>query len=105
MEVPAHTAGHIAYYLPSEEIVFVGDTLFAMGCGRLFEGEAAQMHANLPRLERLPEEAKVYCAHEYTLPTGRFELPVAPHTEAPRPRIVGVVAMRAAGKAHVPNPL
>src|SRR3546814_7748821 len=46
MEVPAHTAGHIAYYLPSEEIVFVGDTLFAMGCGRLFDGEAAQMHAN-----------------------------------------------------------
>ncbi|HEY9552118.1 hydroxyacylglutathione hydrolase [Allosphingosinicella sp.] len=103
MEVPAHTAGHIAYYLPSEEIVFVGDTLFAMGCGRLFEGEAAQMHANLQRLARLPEEAKVYCAHEYTLANGRFALTVEPDNEALRQRMAGVEAMRAAGEATVPT--
>jgi hydroxyacylglutathione hydrolase len=67
MEVPAHTVGHIAYYLPSEQLAFVGDTLFAMGCGRLFEGNAGQMHRNLQRLAELPPETRIYCAHEYTL--------------------------------------
>jgi hydroxyacylglutathione hydrolase len=56
MEVPAHTAGHIAFHLPSENLVFVGDTLFAMGCGRLFEGDAEQMHVNLQRFSALPGE-------------------------------------------------
>ena len=64
IEVPAHTAGHIAYHLPTEAAVFVGDTLFAMGCGRLFEGSAEQMYANLKRLETLPPQTEVYCAHE-----------------------------------------
>ena len=59
LEVPAHTAGHIAYHLPSEQAVFVGDTLFAMGCGRLFEGNATQMHANRQRLATLPPETQV----------------------------------------------
>src|SRR3712207_2855136 len=62
MEVPAHTAGHIAYHLPEEAVVFVGDTLFAMGCGRLFEGTAEQMHSNLQRLAQLPPVTAVYCA-------------------------------------------
>src|SRR3546814_4882770 len=74
-----------------------------MGCGRLFEGEAAQMHANLQRLARLPEEAKVYCAHEYTLANGRFALTVEPDNEALRQRMAGVEAMRAAGEATVPT--
>src|SRR3546814_210953 len=76
MEVPAHTAGHIAYHLPSEGVVFVGDTLFAMGCGRLFEGQPEQMHANLQRLATLAPETRVYCAHEYTLANGRFAVTV-----------------------------
>ncbi|PWG02406.1 hydroxyacylglutathione hydrolase [Sphingosinicella humi] len=103
MEVPAHTAGHIAYHLPSEGIVFVGDTLFAMGCGRLFEGEAEQMHANLQRLAKLPEETKVYCAHEYTLSNGRFALTVEPDNAALRERMAEVEAKRAAGDATVPT--
>lgn len=103
MEVPAHTAGHIAYHLPSEDIVFVGDTLFAMGCGRLFEGEAAQMHANLQRLSRLPENTQVYCAHEYTLANGRFALTVEPDNQALRQRMTDVEALRAAGEATVPT--
>lgn len=76
MAVPAHTAGHIAYHLAAAQMAFVGDTLFAMGCGRLFEGTAAQMFANLQRLADLPDDTAVYCAHEYTLSNGRFALTV-----------------------------
>ena len=76
LEVPAHTAGHIAYHLHREGVIFVGDTLFAMGCGRLFEGSADQMYANLQRLAGLPDDTTVYCAHEYTLSNGRFALTV-----------------------------
>ena len=103
LEVPAHTAGHIAYHLPSEEVVFVGDTLFAMGCGRLFEGTAEQMHANLQRLALLPPETRAYCAHEYTLSNGRFALAAEPDNEAVRARMREVEAARAAGEATVPT--
>ncbi len=103
MEVPAHTAGHIAFHLPGEKIAFVGDTLFAMGCGRLFEGNAGQMHANLQRLAKLPPETIVYCAHEYTLSNGRFAVTVEPDNEALRERMADVEAARAAGEATVPT--
>jgi hydroxyacylglutathione hydrolase len=103
MEVPAHTAGHIAFHLPAEKIAFVGDTLFAMGCGRLFEGNAGQMHANLQRLAKLPPETIVYCAHEYTLSNGRFAVIVEPDNEALRERMAEVEAARAAGEATVPT--
>jgi hydroxyacylglutathione hydrolase len=103
LEVPAHTAGHIAYHLPSEGAVFVGDTMFAMGCGRLFEGTAEQMYANLQRLAALPPETKVYCAHEYTLANGRFALAAEPGNEAVARRLREVEAARAAGEATVPT--
>ncbi|QPQ54655.1 hydroxyacylglutathione hydrolase [Allosphingosinicella flava] len=103
MDVPAHTAGHIAYHLPSEGIVFVGDTLFAMGCGRLFEGTAEQMHANLQRLAQLPPETAVYCAHEYTLSNGRFALSVEPDNKALAARMADVERARAVGEATVPT--
>lgn len=103
METPAHTAGHISYYLPSEAIIFVGDTLFAMGCGRLFEGSAAQMHANLQRLSRLPPETEVYCAHEYTLANGRFAMAVEPGNDDIRARMMRVEAARAVNQATVPT--
>jgi len=103
LEVPAHTAGHIAYHLPDERVVFVGDTLFAMGCGRLFEGTAAQMHANLQRLAKLPAETQVYCAHEYTLANGRYALVAEPDNEAIRQRVEEVEVARAAGLATVPT--
>ena len=103
MEVPAHTAGHIAYHLPSESVLFVGDTLFAMGCGRLFEGSAEQMHSNLQRLSRLPPETAVYCAHEYTLANGRFAVAAEPDNEATARRLGEVKAARAAGAATVPT--
>lgn len=103
MEVPAHTAGHIAYHLPDARIAFVGDTLFAMGCGRLFEGSAEQMHLNLQRLGTLPGETRVYCAHEYTLSNGRFALSVDPDNVALQRRMVEVEAARAAGEPTVPT--
>jgi hydroxyacylglutathione hydrolase len=103
LEVPAHTAGHIAYHLPQEDVIFVGDTLFAMGCGRLFEGTADQMHANLQRLAQLPPETRVYCAHEYTLSNARFAVTVEPDNEALAQRLAQVEAARAAGEATVPT--
>ena len=103
IEVPAHTAGHIAYHLPDEAVIFVGDTLFAMGCGRLFEGTAEQMHSNLQRLASLPPETQVYCAHEYTLSNARFAATVEPGNEALARRVREVEAARAAGEATVPT--
>ncbi|HEX8469067.1 MAG TPA: hydroxyacylglutathione hydrolase [Allosphingosinicella sp.] len=103
LEVPAHTAGHIAYHLASEEVVFVGDTLFAMGCGRLFEGTAEQMHSNLQRLAALPPATLAYCAHEYTLSNGRYAVTVEPDNRALAARMAEVEAARAAGEPTVPT--
>ena len=102
-EVPAHTAGHIAYHFAGEDALFVGDTLFAMGCGRLFEGTAEQMYANLRRLAALPPETRVYCAHEYTLSNGRFALTVEPDNADLARRLAVVEAARRAGEATVPT--
>ncbi len=103
MAVPAHTAGHIAYHLADDRIAFVGDTLFAMGCGRLFEGTAAQMFANMQRLAAMPDDTRVYCAHEYTLSNGRFALTVEPDNGALAARVAAVEAARARGEATVPT--
>ncbi|MEQ1724463.1 MAG: hydroxyacylglutathione hydrolase [Sphingopyxis sp.] len=103
IDVPAHTAGHIAYHLPSEGALFVGDTLFAMGCGRLFEGTAAQMFANMRKLEVLPEATRVYCAHEYTQSNGRYALVAEPDNAALITRIADVDTMRARGEPTVPT--
>jgi len=103
IEVPAHTAGHIAYYLPQAGIAFVGDTLFAMGCGRLFEGTPAQMFANMARLAALPPETVVYCAHEYTQSNGRYALHAEPDNQAVIERMREVDALRARGEPTVPT--
>jgi hydroxyacylglutathione hydrolase len=102
-EVPAHTAGHIAYYLVDDAAIFIGDTLFAMGCGRLFEGTAAQMFANMQRLAKLPPETQAYCAHEYTQSNGRYALTAEPDNAAVVARMAAVDAARAAGEATVPT--
>ncbi len=103
LDVPAHTAGHIAYHLPGESIAFVGDTLFAMGCGRLFEGDAAQMYAAMRKFEAMPDETVIYCAHEYTEANGNFALTVEPDNEALSKRMEDVRARRARGQATVPT--
>lgn len=103
IDVPAHTAGHIAYYVPGDNAAFVGDTLFAMGCGRLFEGTAEQMFDNMRKLEKLPDETRVYCAHEYTEANGRYAVTAEPDNEALGKRMAEVVAMRENGEATVPT--
>jgi hydroxyacylglutathione hydrolase len=103
IDVPAHTAGHIAYHFAYEGIAFVGDTLFAMGCGRLFEGTAAQMFDNMRKLEALGDETVIYCAHEYTQSNGRFALKVEPDNAALVERMAHVDAARLAGEATVPT--
>lgn len=102
-EIPAHTVGHIAFYFPDAKAVFVGDTLFAMGCGRLFEGTAAQMHANLQRLAALPEATQVFCGHEYTLGNARFAITVDPGNAALAERLTHVEAARARGEVTLPT--
>jgi hydroxyacylglutathione hydrolase len=103
IEVPAHTAGHIAYHLPDEGVIFVGDTLFAMGCGRLFEGTPAQMFANMKRLAALPPETVVYCAHEYTQANGRYALVAEPDNQDLIRRMTAIDAARARGEATIPT--
>ncbi|GAC1579607.1 MAG: hydroxyacylglutathione hydrolase [Sphingomicrobium sp.] len=102
-EVPGHTLGHIAYIFRSAGIAFVGDTLFAMGCGRLFEGTPEQMFASLTRLAKLPGETRAYCAHEYTLANARFAAHAEPGNAAVAQRLVDVERARAAGKITVPT--
>ena len=102
-ETPGHTAGHIVFHLPGDAVIFTGDTLFAMGCGRLFEGDAAQMFANMQRLAALPPETTVYCAHEYTQSNGRFALAAQPDNAATSERMTTVDAVRARGESTVPT--
>ena len=101
--VGGHTRGHIAYHVPGA--VFCGDTLFGAGCGRLFEGTPAQMCASLARLVALPDETKIYCAHEYTETNLRFALAVEPQSAALRERAERVARMRAAGLPTIPSTL
>ena len=102
-DTPGHTRGHIVYYLPQDGAAFVGDTLFAMGCGRLFEGTPQQMWTSLQKLMRWPDETKVYCAHEYTQANARFALTVEPGNDALSRRAREVDALRAARKPTVPT--
>ncbi|MDF1608061.1 hydroxyacylglutathione hydrolase [Hoeflea sp. YIM 152468] len=81
ISTPGHTAGHICYYIPDEELLFAGDTLFALGCGRLFEGSPQDMLGSLQRLAQLPDETRIYCGHEYTQSNGRFALTVDPDND------------------------
>jgi hydroxyacylglutathione hydrolase len=103
IDIPAHTAGHVAFHLSAEQVVFVGDTLFAMGCGRLFEGDAGQMHESLRRLAALPPETRVYCGHEYTLANGRFALTVEPDNVDVARRVAEVKEMRDRGEVTLPT--
>lgn len=103
LDVPGHTRGHIAYYSPDQKILLCGDTLFAGGCGRLFEGTPAQMHASLAKLARLPGDTRVYCAHEYTLANLRFARAVEPDNAALAERWRACEEARARGEPTVPS--
>ncbi|HVU30084.1 MAG TPA: hydroxyacylglutathione hydrolase [Sphingomicrobium sp.] len=103
IEVPGHTLGHIALVFEDEGVAFVGDTLFAMGCGRLFEGTPEQMYRSLQRLAQLPDETRLYCAHEYTLANARFAAFTEPANEAVRERLSKVQSLRDSGRITVPT--
>jgi hydroxyacylglutathione hydrolase len=103
IDVPGHTRGHVAYHAPAQRWLFCGDTLFAGGCGRLFEGTAGQMSDSLDRLAALEGDTRVYCAHEYTVANLRFALAVEPDNEALRQRQQACLALRARGEPTVPS--
>ncbi|MFA7595459.1 MAG: hydroxyacylglutathione hydrolase [Novosphingobium sp.] len=102
LDTGGHTTGHVCYYAPGEATVFVGDTLFPLGCGRLFEGTPRQMWASLSRLAALPEETMAYSAHEYTLSNGRFAVTVD-SSAALAERMKRVEAARERGEPTVPT--
>ena len=102
-DIPAHTAGHVALYFEAAKMIFTGDTLFAMGCGRLFEGTAEQMFANMQRFAALPDDVRIYCGHEYTLANARFANHVEPDSAAVSLRLVKVAQMREKGEVTLPT--
>lgn len=105
METPGHTAGHVCYYFPAAKVAFTADTLFALGCGRLFEKPAASMFASLQKLAALPAETTIYCGHEYTQANARFALSVDPANQALKDRAERIDRLRAEGKPTLPTTL
>jgi hydroxyacylglutathione hydrolase len=103
LDTPGHTAGHITYAIPSAKVAFVGDTLFAIGCGRVIEGTPQMMWDSLKKLMALPRDTSVYCGHEYTQANARFALTIEPDSAALQKRAKEVDVMRAAGKATLPT--
>lgn len=103
IETPGHTSGHVSYWFPEGDALFCGDTLFALGCGRLFEGDAPTMWRSLGKLAALPEATRVYCGHEYTLSNARFALSVDPDHAELRARVAEIEALRAQGRPTIPS--
>lgn len=103
MFIPGHTLGHIAYYFAEASSLFCGDTLFSLGCGRLFEGTAEQMFSSLTKIKALPGGTKIYCAHEYTENNGKFALSILPKNPNLRTRMQEVKNLRTAGKSTIPT--
>lgn len=102
LSVPGHTSGHIAFHFADAGVLFCGDTLFALGCGRLFEGTPAQMWDSLQKLRALPDESRVFCAHEYTLSNARFAVIMDPDNAVLTARVERIRAQRQRGEATVP---
>jgi hydroxyacylglutathione hydrolase len=103
--VPGHTLGHIAYWFEQDGVLFAGDTLFAMGCGRPFEAAPAVLYQSLVKLAALPDATQIYCGHEYTLANARFAVGVDPRNETLLRRAEAVAALRAAGRLTLPTEL
>lgn len=102
LDLSGHTRGHIGFWFPEEEAVFCGDTLFSLGCGRLFEGSAEEMWRSLGKLASLPPATRIYCAHEYTEANGRFALTLEPDNPALRERLTEVQELRAHHRPTLP---
>lgn len=102
IDVPGHTLGHIAYHCPEAKAAFVGDTLFSLGCGRMFEGDPKTFWASLEAIRSLPEETTIFCAHEYTAANAAFALSIDGDNQALKERAAEVETLRAAGEPTVP---
>lgn len=102
-DTPGHTRGHIAYHFPDSKVLFCGDTLFALGCGRVFEGTMEQMWASLEKLRALPDDTQVYCAHEYTQSNAKFALTVETSNDALKDYAREIDDKRAQGEPTVPS--
>ena len=103
IDTPGHTAGHIAFHFDQDQVLFAGDTLFALGCGRLFEGTARQMWDSLTKLRALPDDTQIYCGHEYTLSNAKFARSLDPDNMALRDRAQLVEGQRARNLATLPT--
>ncbi len=103
ISTPGHTLDMVNFYFPESGVVFTGDTLFALGCGRIFEGDPAMMWHSLAKLAKLPGETIVYCGHEYTLANARFAVTVDPENSALSSRMAEIEALRKAGKPTLPT--
>lgn len=103
ISTPGHTSGHIVYHFSEDDVLFCGDTLFVMGCGRLFEGTAEQMWNSLEKLKALPSSTRIYCTHEYTQANGRFALSVEPDNSHTQQKMLEVQQLRAENKPTVPS--
>lgn len=102
-DTPGHTRGHIVYLLPDDDVAFVGDTLFSLGCGRLFEGTPAQMWSSLEKIRRWPDATLLYCAHEYTAANAAFAITVEPTNPALAARRAEVERLRRRGEPTIPT--
>jgi hydroxyacylglutathione hydrolase len=100
---PGHTLGQIAYHFPDQKLLFAADALFALGCGRIFEGTPRQMHESLQRLAALPEDTKVYAGHEYTLSNAKFAVTIDPNNEELTARAREIEQLRDDGKPTLPT--
>lgn len=103
LDCPGHTLGHVAFHMPEENVVFAGDTLFSLGCGRVFEGTMDQMHHSVERLGSLPPATLLYCGHEYTQSNARFAIAMEPGNEALAKRTAEVERLRAHGEMTCPS--
>ncbi len=103
LDCPGHTLGHVAYHIPVEAAVFAGDTLFSLGCGRVFEGSMEQMYNSVSQLGALPPATKLYCGHEYTQSNARFALAIEPHNPTLVRRAAEVDSLRAEGRMTCPS--
>ncbi|MFT3732223.1 MAG: hydroxyacylglutathione hydrolase [Hyphomicrobium sp.] len=103
LETPGHTLGHVTYYFPNDGIAFTGDTLFSLGCGKIFEGDPEMMWGSLSKIAALPDDTQIYCGHEYTLNNARFALTIEPENDALKKRVAEVETLRAAGRPTLPT--
>ncbi|RCL02461.1 MAG: hydroxyacylglutathione hydrolase [Candidatus Tokpelaia sp. JSC161] len=103
LSTPGHTLGSISYYFPEEKLIFTGDTLFSLGCGRIFEGSTKMMFHSLEKLASIPEDTRMYCGHEYTEKNGQFALTVDPQNKNLQDHVAKIISLRKKNRLTMPS--